>query len=150
MGPQKLSFLHLLANGFSDWSGPGPGPGSPISQFYIPGCAFAAILIFFMKGSLVKGPNICPKMSIFIIYDPKSRVFDQKHTFGEIVMSKNMRMWFFQKKSPCGSIRQTKIAFKDISQYPRPNPDQIWYKNRYFYMKNHEKRGNSINIAKKK
>ena len=31
----------------------------------MPGCAFGAILIFFMKGSLVKGPNICAKMSIF-------------------------------------------------------------------------------------
>ena len=42
---------------------------------------------------------------------------------------------------------QTKIAFKHISEYPRPNPDQISYKNRYFHMKNHENRGNSTKIA---
>ena len=30
---------------------------------------------------------------------------------------------------------QTEIAFKHISEYPRPNPDQIRYKKLYFYMK---------------
>ena len=52
------------------------------------------------------------------------------------------------KKSPCGSIRQTKVAFKHISQHPRPNPDQIWYKNIYFYMKNHENWENWIKNVK--
>ena len=44
---------------------------------------------------------------------------------------------------------QTKIAFKHISEYSRPNPDQITYKNIYFYMKIDENRENSIKMLKK-
>ena len=51
------------------------------------------------------------KVDILIIYDPKNRVFDQKHTLGEIVMSKNMEMYkFSEKKCPCGSNHRPKIA----------------------------------------
>ena len=43
-------------------------------------------------------------VDVLIIYDPKNRVFDQKHTFGEIVMSKNMEMCIFsEKKAPAGA-----------------------------------------------
>ena len=78
-----------------------------------PGCAFAAILNVFMKGPLVTGPNICPKMSIFlIIYDPKNRVFDQKHTFGEIVMSKNRDTCIFSEKKTLREQPQTKNSLK--------------------------------------
>ena len=42
-------------------------------------------------------------VSVLIIYDPQNRVFDQKHTFGEIVMSKNMEMCMFSEKKPAGA-----------------------------------------------
>ena len=44
--------------------------------------------------------NVC----ILTVYDPKNRVFDKKHTFGEIVMSKNMEMCQFSgKKTAAGA-----------------------------------------------
>ena len=43
---------------------------------------------------------------------------------------------------------RTKIAFKHILEYSRPNPDQITYKNIYFYMKIDENRENSIKMLK--
>ena len=43
-------------------------------------------------------------VDILVIYDPKNRVFDKKHTFGEIVMSKNIEMCnFSEKKAPAGA-----------------------------------------------
>ena len=48
-------------------------------------------------------------VDILIIYDFKNRVFDQKHTFGEIVMSKNMEMCIFsEKKAPEGATTDKK------------------------------------------
>ena len=44
-----------------------------------------------------------------IIYDKKNRVFDKKHTFGEIVMSENMEMCHFsEKKAPAGATDRQK------------------------------------------
>ena len=45
---------------------------------------------------------------------------------------------FGQKKSACGMPAQTKIAFKHISEYSRPNSDQIPYKTIHFDVKNCE------------
>ena len=144
--------------------------GSHVNQ---PGCAFAAISIFFMKGSRVKGSKICAKMSIFwqfmtpniesltkntlwgklsyrkiwkcVIFQKKN-MREQTQTknslkviFWEFVMSKiPEKCNFWWKKNACGMPAQTKIAFKHISEYSRPNSDQIPYKIIYFYMKNHE------------
>ena len=71
----------------------------------LPGCAFGAILIFFYERVISQGSQYMPKnVDILIIYDPQNRVFDQKHTFGEIVMSKNMEMCIFsEKKAPAGA-----------------------------------------------
>ena len=44
---------------------------------------------------------------------------------------------------------QTKIAFKHISEYSRPNSDQIPYKNTCFEMIFAENRQKSIKMAKK-
>ena len=48
-------------------------------------------------------------VDILTIYVPKNRVFDKKHTFGEIVMSKNMEMCnFSEKKAPAGATTDRK------------------------------------------
>ena len=48
-------------------------------------------------------------VDILIIHDNKNQVFDQKHTFGEIVMSKNMEMCnFSEKKAPAGATTDQK------------------------------------------
>ena len=53
-------------------------------------------------------------VDILIIYDPKNRVFDQKHTFGEIVMSNNMEMCNFSEKKTLREQPQTKNSLKVI------------------------------------
>ena len=48
-------------------------------------------------------------VDILTIYDSKNGVFDKKHTFGEIVMSKNMEMCYFSgKKAPAGATTDQK------------------------------------------
>ena len=42
---------------------------------------------------------------------------------------------------------QTKIAFKHISQYSRPDSDQNWYKHMYFHVIFAESRQNWIEIV---
>ena len=54
-----------------------------------------------------------------------------------------------QKKAPAACPAQTKIALKHISEYSRPISDQIPYKDRYFYMKNHKNRQKSMKNDKK-
>ena len=54
---------------------------------------------------------MCKNDEFGTIYDPKNRVFDQKHTFGEIVMSKIMEMCnFSEKKSACGMQDREKTS----------------------------------------
>ena len=59
----------------------------------------------FYARAIGQGSQYMPKnVDILIIYDPKNRVFDQKHTFGEIDMSENMEMCnFSEKKAPAGA-----------------------------------------------
>ena len=55
---------------------------------------------FFYERVIGQGSQYMPNnVDILIIDDPKNQVFDQKHTFGEIVMSINMEMCNVQKKT---------------------------------------------------
>ena len=53
---------------------------------------------------------------LLTIYDPKRRVFDPKHTFGEIVMSEIVKCASFQKKSPAAKVCNLVDAAEELVQ----------------------------------
>ena len=81
----------------------------------IPGCAFGAILNLFMKGSLVKGPNICAKMSIFWQFMTWNIEFLTKNTLlGNLSCQKIWKCVIFQKKKPLREHPTGKSSLKVI------------------------------------